>query len=124
MKCNNGVLVCVNESERKWRKSIQVEGLQGVNVSHDVVVGGEEKASRAYLEDTWSTNSRLWIFCAPHRWCSNKVVVSPFVYHEFIGKAQLDHDNVVLPFAWNDRDKDFVGYDVGYFCLLYTSRCV
>ena len=29
----------------------------------------------------------------------------PFVYHEFLGKAQRGHDNVVLPFAWNDRDK-------------------
>ena len=39
---NDGMLVCVDESERKWRKSIQVEGLQGVNFSRDVVVGGEE----------------------------------------------------------------------------------
>ena len=50
---------CVDESERK---SIQVEGLQGVNFSHDVVVGGEEKASRVYLGDIWSANSCPLIF--------------------------------------------------------------
>ena len=37
LECNNGMLVCVDESERKWRESIQVEGLQGVNFSRDVV---------------------------------------------------------------------------------------
>ena len=61
----NRILVCVNETERKRRENIHVEGLQGVNFSHDVVVGGEEKTSRAYLEDTWFANSLPWIFCAP-----------------------------------------------------------
>ena len=41
---NTGMLVCVDESQRKRRESIQVEGLQGVNFFRDVV-GGEEKAS-------------------------------------------------------------------------------
>ena len=39
---NVGMLVC-DESERKWRKNIQVEGLQGVNFSCDVVVGSEKR---------------------------------------------------------------------------------
>ena len=30
---------------------------------------------------------------------------SPFVYHEFLGRAKMCHDNVMLPFAWSDRDK-------------------
>ena len=31
VECNNGMLVCVDESERMWRESIEVEGLQRVN---------------------------------------------------------------------------------------------
>ena len=74
---NVGMLVRVDERERKWRKNIQVEGLQGVNFSRNVVVGIEKKASRAYLEHKRSPNSCPWIFCAPDRWCSNYELVSP-----------------------------------------------
>ena len=73
---NDGMLVC-DESERKWRKNIQVKGLQGVNFSRNVVVGGEEMASHEYLEDKRSANRVPWIFCALHRWCSNYELVSP-----------------------------------------------
>ena len=55
----------------------RVEGLQGVNFSRDVVVGGEEKASRVYLGDMWSANGCPLNFCASDRWCNNKVEVSP-----------------------------------------------
>ena len=41
---NKGMLVCVDESERQWRESIVVEGLQGVIFSRGVV-GGEEGSS-------------------------------------------------------------------------------
>ena len=88
------MLVCIDESERKWRESIQVEGLQGVNFSRDVVVGGEEKASQMYLEDIWSANSCPLIFGASDRWCSNKVVVPP---------------------AYSERESVTWGYDEGYF---------
>ena len=91
--CNNGMLVCIDESERKWRESIKVEGLQGVNFSRGVV-GGEEKASRVYLGDILSANSGPLIFCASDRWCSNKVVVPP---------------------AYIERESGTCCYDEGYF---------
>ena len=96
VKCDNEMLVYINKSERKWRKSIQVEELLGVNFSRNVAVGGEEKASHVfrkdessfsvYLEDKKSANNCPWIFCAPDRWCENKVVVSP---------AYIERENVI-----------------------------
>ena len=74
---DNEVIKSVDELERKYRENLQIKGLQGVNFSRNVVVGGEEKASRAYLGDKKSANSCPWIFCAPDRWCSDKVVESP-----------------------------------------------
>ena len=73
---DNEVIKSVDELERKYRENLQVEGLQGVNFSRNVIVGGEEKASCAYLEDKRSENSCPWIFCAPDRWCDDKVVES------------------------------------------------
>ena len=49
IECINGMLTFVDESERKWRENIQVEELQGVNFSRDVVVGGEEKLSLIHI---------------------------------------------------------------------------
>ena len=89
--------MCVDESERKWRKNIQVEGLQGINFSRDVVVGGEEKASRAYLEDTRSANNRPWTFCAPDRWCSNKGVASP---------AYIKRESVTWCYGGRDLERE------------------
>ena len=40
---------------------------------------------------------------------------SPFVYHEVLGRAKMCHDNIVLPFAWSDRDKMKCCYDEKYF---------
>ena len=88
VKCDyDGMLVYINKSERKWRESILVGGLQGVNFSLNVVEGGEVKASRVfrkdesssnvYLEDDRSANRFPWVFCALHRWCSNYELVSP-----------------------------------------------
>ena len=37
----------------------------------------DESAFDVDLGDKRSANSCLWIFCAPDRWCKNKVVVSP-----------------------------------------------
>ena len=51
----NEMLVCV-ESERKWRESIFVEWMQGVNFSFDIVVGGEVTASRVFRKDEGSFN--------------------------------------------------------------------
>ena len=49
---NVGMLVCVErERERKWRKNLEVKGLQGVNFSRDIVVGGEVKASHVFRKD-------------------------------------------------------------------------
>ena len=73
---NDGMLVC-DELERKYKENLQVEGLQGVKFSLNVVVGGEEMASCEYLEDEKSANRVPWIFCALHRWCSNYELVSP-----------------------------------------------
>ena len=73
---DNEMLECV-ELERKCKESIVVGGLQGVKFSLNVVVGGEEMASREYLEDDMSANKFPWVFCALHRWRSNDELVSP-----------------------------------------------
>ena len=68
--------------------------MQGVNFSRDVVVGGEEKASRVYLGDIWSANSCPLVFCASDRWCSN---------YELESSAYIERESV----TWC--------YDEGYF---------
>ena len=90
---DNEMFVCV-ESERELRESIFVKGVQGLEFSFDVVLGGEVKSSRIFskdessldlhLGDDRSTNRVHWCFCVPHRWQS------------------------IYPST----------------CLLYTSRCV
>ena len=67
----------VDELERKCRENLQIKGLQGVNFSRNVVVGGEEMASREYVKDDRSTDKFPLGFCALHRWCCNDKLVSP-----------------------------------------------
>ena len=90
---NNEMFVC-DELDRKWRESIIVKELQGVDSSLNGVFGGgvhvlrkDESAFDVYLGDIWSTNKVvLCFFSALQRWCNSCELVSP--------------------------------------CLLYTSRCV
>ena len=72
----NEVFECI-ESERESGESIFVKGVQGLEFSFDVVLGGEEKSSRIfykdkssfnlYLGDNRSTNKVPWYFCVPHK---------------------------------------------------------
>ena len=61
-----GVVVGIHELESGWR----------ANFSRGV--GGEEMASRVYLEDIWSTNNSLGCYNIPGRarWYCNKVVLT------------------------------------------------
>ena len=68
---DNEVIKSVDELERKYRENLQIKGLQGVNFSCNVVVGGEELASREYVKDDRSTDKFPLVFCARHRWCCN-----------------------------------------------------
>ena len=80
-----------NESES--RKNLQVEWMQGVDFFRNVVVRGEEIASREYLEKYRFGNKFPWVFCALHRWCRNDKLVSP---------AYFERECV----AWYDGEKD------------------
>ena len=66
VEVDNKMFVC-DESERESRKNLQVEWMQVVDFSRNVVVGGEEMASHKYLEDDMSANKFPWVFCALHR---------------------------------------------------------
>ena len=66
VEVDNEMFVC-DESERESRKDLQVEWMQGVDFSLNVVVGGEEMASREYLEDDMPANKFPWVFCTLHR---------------------------------------------------------
>ena len=81
-----------NESES--RKNLQVEWMQVVDFSRNVVVGGEEMASREYLEEYKFTDKFPLVFCALHRWCHNDKLISP---------ACLERECVV----WYDGEKCF-----------------
>lgn len=93
VECNNEMLVSVDELKRECRDSLQIVGLQRVNFSRGVI-GGEERSSREYLGDVWSTNSCPLIFCASGRWCSNKVVLP---------SAWINRENV----KWQDDERYF-----------------
>ena len=74
----------VDELERKYRENLQIKGLQGVNFSCNVVVGGEEKASRVYWVDKWSTDNCFLNCC----------IVPVEIRRGF---------NVVVPSEWSER---------------------
>ena len=47
---DNEVVECI-ESEREFGESIFVQGVQGLEFSFDVVLGGEEKSSRIFNKE-------------------------------------------------------------------------
>ena len=61
------------------------------------------------MEDTWSANSRPWIFCVPDRWCNNKVVVSP---------AYLERESV----TWCYGEKYIKRESVERYCERYGEN--
>ena len=83
---DNEVFECI-ESERELGEGIFVQGVQGLEFSFDVVLGGEEKSLRIfhkdkssfnlYLGDERSTNKVPLCFCVPHKWCSNFELGTP-----------------------------------------------
>ena len=92
--------MCIRDRlKRVCRESIIVKELHGLDFSLNGVFGGDlyvfrkdESAFDVDLGDKRSVNSCPWIFCAPDRWCENKVVV-PY--------AKIGRENV----AWCDRER-------------------
>ena len=101
---DNEVFECI-ESERKFGESIFVQGVQGVEFSFDVVLGGEEKSSRnfykdkssfnLYLGDDRSTNKVSWCFCVPNKWCNNFKIGTPaYLERESVTSVSYTHLDV------------------------------
>ena len=87
VECNNGMLMCVYESERKWKDSIEVEGWQRVNFP------------QVYCEPTC-----LQMFLKGKSPLLENSVFSScsLSFGDVPGKARRCF-YVVVPSAWNDR---------------------
>ena len=111
--CNNGMLVCVNESERKCRKTIEIEGLQRVNFPQVyceprclpmLLLDGK---SPLLLEDMRSLSCSLNVYeLVPSVWDGRESVT--WCYGERYLERELCVDREIKLFKVNRNYEEFV----------------